>query len=114
MAMRNLSVSPSPPSSSSSPRGPKQTTSPPSLLADQAAQGSSQVIIMACDPTLSDEAEIQFVGGVQTLPDIEHNLQQLRDQRLQARVNSLFIPPQAKPTLRSSDDTLFPLMEKAH
>ncbi|KAG0311881.1 hypothetical protein BGZ97_011573, partial [Linnemannia gamsii] len=31
---------------------------------------------------------------------------------MKERENALYIPPQAKPTLQSSDDTLFPLMEK--
>ncbi|KAK3839799.1 MAG: hypothetical protein J3R72DRAFT_492329 [Linnemannia gamsii] len=44
--------------------------------------------------------------------NLEHNLQRLRAQRLKERENALYIPPQAKPTLQSSDDTLFPLMEK--
>ncbi|KAG0360315.1 hypothetical protein BGX24_005585, partial [Mortierella sp. AD032] len=59
-----------------------------------------------------DSAMIRYVSEIQTVPDIEHNLHQLRDQRLQAGENSHFIPPQAKPTLQSSDGTLFPLMEK--
>ncbi|KAG0271371.1 WD_REPEATS_REGION domain-containing protein, partial [Linnemannia exigua] len=110
MAMRRLSASPSPPNSSSSPRGPKRIKRPHSFPADQAVQDSSQTIIMTC-PKLSDAAKIRFAGGIQTVPDIEHDLDQLRDRRLQARENSFFIPPQAKPTLQSSDDTLFPLME---
>ncbi|KAF9102241.1 WD_REPEATS_REGION domain-containing protein, partial [Mortierella sp. GBA35] len=43
----------------------------------------------------------------------EHDLHRLKTLRLSERDNALYIPPQAKPTLQSSDDTLFPLMEKA-
>ncbi|KAG0054827.1 hypothetical protein BGZ89_002548 [Linnemannia elongata] len=84
---------------------------PPSFLADQAAQDSSQSIITACDPMFCDAANILFVGGIQAAPDIEHNLHQFRDQRLKARENSLFVPPQAKPMFQSSDEALVPLME---
>jgi WD40 repeat protein len=44
---------------------------------------------------------------------VEGDLHRLRVQRLKERENTLYIPPQAKPTLQSSDDTLFPLMEKS-
>ncbi|KAH7028228.1 hypothetical protein BKA57DRAFT_525370 [Linnemannia elongata] len=114
MATRRLSDSPSPLSSSSSSRGPKRIKRPPSFLADQAAQDSSQSIITACDPMFCDAANILFVGGIQAAPDIEHNLHQFRDQRLKARENSLFVPPQAKPTFQSSDEALVPLMEMIH
>ncbi|KAG0293087.1 hypothetical protein BGZ96_003359 [Linnemannia gamsii] len=49
---------------------------------------------------------------VQAIPDVEYSIHRLRSQRLKERENALYIPPQAKPTLQSSDDTLFPLMEK--
>ncbi|KAF9273634.1 hypothetical protein BGZ88_003634, partial [Linnemannia elongata] len=111
MATRRLSDSPSPLSSSSSSRGPKRIKRPPSFLADQAAQDSSQSIITACDPMFCDATNILFVGDFQAAPDIEHNLHQFRDQRLKARENSLFVPPQAKPTFQSSDEALVPLME---
>ncbi|KAG0276562.1 WD_REPEATS_REGION domain-containing protein [Linnemannia exigua] len=86
---------------------------PLSFLGDQAAQDSSQIIITACDPILGDTGSIRFAGGIQTVPDIEESIHQLRDRRLQARENSLFVPPLAKRTLQSSDDTLFPLLEMA-
>lgn len=43
---------------------------------------------------------------------LEHNLQRLSTQRMKERENALYVPPLAKPTLQSSEDTLFPLMEK--
>jgi WD40 repeat protein/energy-coupling factor transporter ATP-binding protein EcfA2 len=49
---------------------------------------------------------------VLAIPDVEYDIHRLRAQRLKERGNPLFIPPQAKPTLQSSDDTLFPLVEK--
>ncbi|KAF9089350.1 hypothetical protein BGX29_012107 [Mortierella sp. GBA35] len=45
--------------------------------------------------------------------DVDYDLRRLRGQRLKGHENALYIPPQAKPTLQSPDDTLFPLMEKA-
>ncbi|KAG0377429.1 hypothetical protein BGX24_006125 [Mortierella sp. AD032] len=51
---------------------------------------------------------------VQAIPDVEDDLHKLRAQRLKERENSLYIPPQAKPTLQSSDHTLFLLMERAY
>ncbi|KAG0380520.1 WD_REPEATS_REGION domain-containing protein, partial [Mortierella sp. AD032] len=48
----------------------------------------------------------------QAIPDVEYGIHRLRSQRLRERENVLYIPPQAKPTLQSSDDTLFPPMEK--
>ncbi|KAF9147678.1 hypothetical protein BG015_010644 [Linnemannia schmuckeri] len=50
---------------------------------------------------------------VQVIPDVEHELHRLRAQRMKERENFLYIPPQARPTLQSCEDTLFPLMEKA-
>ncbi|KAG0362164.1 hypothetical protein BGX24_005186 [Mortierella sp. AD032] len=50
---------------------------------------------------------------VQGIPNVEYDLHRLRMQRLKEPENALYVPPQAKPTLQSSDDSLFPLMEKA-
>ncbi|KAG0297342.1 hypothetical protein BGZ97_004312, partial [Linnemannia gamsii] len=49
---------------------------------------------------------------VLAIPDVEYSIHRLRSQRLKERENVLYIPPQAKPTLQSTDDTFFPLMEK--
>ncbi|KAG0375039.1 hypothetical protein BGX24_009614 [Mortierella sp. AD032] len=53
-----------------------------------------------------------LLARIQGIPDVEYDIHRLRMQRLKEPQNALCIPPQAKPTLRSSDDTLFPLMEK--
>ncbi|KAF8928926.1 WD_REPEATS_REGION domain-containing protein [Haplosporangium gracile] len=50
---------------------------------------------------------------VQAVPAVNHEIYVLKLQRLSERVNAVYIPPQAKPTLKSDDDTLFSLMEKA-
>ncbi|KAG0289220.1 WD repeat-containing protein 38 [Linnemannia gamsii] len=55
----------------------------------------------------------ELLTRVQAAPDVESDLHRLKILRLALRDNALYIPPQAKPTLHSSDDTLFPLMEKA-
>ncbi|KAG0276976.1 hypothetical protein BGZ95_006730 [Linnemannia exigua] len=49
---------------------------------------------------------------VQGVSDVEYDLHRLRMLRLKEGENALYIPPQAKPTLQATDDTLFPLMEK--
>ncbi|KAG0288937.1 hypothetical protein BGZ96_007371 [Linnemannia gamsii] len=46
------------------------------------------------------------------IPDVEYDLYKLKLQRLGERRRGVYIPPQAKPSLKASDDTLFPLMEK--
>ncbi|KAF9099498.1 hypothetical protein BGX23_001643 [Mortierella sp. AD031] len=54
-----------------------------------------------------------LLDRVQSVVDVDRDLHMLRKNRLKERENVLYIPPQARPTLQSSDDTLFPLMEKA-
>ncbi|KAF9912570.1 hypothetical protein EC991_009995 [Linnemannia zychae] len=46
------------------------------------------------------------------VPHVEHDLHRLRVQRLNERENALYVPPQAKPTLQATNETLFPLMER--
>ncbi|KAF8931515.1 hypothetical protein BGZ47_011804, partial [Haplosporangium gracile] len=46
------------------------------------------------------------------VPDVEYDLRKLKAQRLKEREYALYIPPQAKPILHSSDDTVLPLIEK--
>jgi WD40 repeat protein len=53
-----------------------------------------------------------LLAQVQAVSDIEYSIFKLKRQRMKCYSKSLYIPPQAKPTLKSSDDTLFPLMEK--
>ncbi|KAG0300953.1 WD repeat-containing protein 38 [Linnemannia gamsii] len=55
----------------------------------------------------------ELLARVQAAPDVECDLHRLKILRLGVRENALYIPLQAKPTLHASDDTLFPLMEKA-
>ncbi|KAG0297589.1 hypothetical protein BGZ96_005692 [Linnemannia gamsii] len=50
---------------------------------------------------------------VLAIPDVEYDLRSLRRQRMGDHSRSMYIPPQAKPSLKSDDTTLFPLMEKA-
>lgn len=52
-----------------------------------------------------------LLARVLEIPDVEYDLHRLKIQRLEEREHTLYIPPQGKPTLHSSDDTLFPLME---
>ncbi|KAG0298338.1 hypothetical protein BGZ97_004117 [Linnemannia gamsii] len=54
-----------------------------------------------------------LLDKVQAAPAVNHDIHVLKLQRLSERVNPVYIPPQAKPTLKSDEDTLFPLMEKA-
>ncbi|KAF9118360.1 hypothetical protein BGW39_001252, partial [Mortierella sp. 14UC] len=54
-----------------------------------------------------------LLARVQAVPDVEYDLHRLKVQRLKEQENTLYIPPQAKPTLQASNDALFPLMEKA-
>ncbi|KAG0295123.1 hypothetical protein BGZ96_012510 [Linnemannia gamsii] len=62
---------------------------------------------------LSAPPSSPLLARVLAVPDVEYDIQKLRTQRLKERENVLYIPPQAKPTLRSPDNTLFPLMESA-
>ncbi|KAF9129419.1 hypothetical protein BGW39_004186 [Mortierella sp. 14UC] len=55
-----------------------------------------------------------LLDKVLAVPNVDRDLLKLKIQRLNERTTTtLYIPPQAKPTLQSSDDMLFPLMEKA-
>ncbi|KAG0068522.1 hypothetical protein BGZ90_000529, partial [Linnemannia elongata] len=54
-----------------------------------------------------------LLAQVQAVPDVDYDLHKLRAQRLKTRENVLYTPLQAKPSFQSSDDTLFPLMEKS-
>ncbi|KAF9124794.1 hypothetical protein BGW39_007879, partial [Mortierella sp. 14UC] len=50
---------------------------------------------------------------VQNIPSIEYDLHKLRLQRLEEHRSGIYIPPQARSNLQATEDTLFPLMEKA-
>ncbi|KAG0069437.1 hypothetical protein BGZ90_000202 [Linnemannia elongata] len=56
-----------------------------------------------CSPTLT---------RVLRIPDVEHSLHLLRQQRLEEHRKGVYIAPQAKASLLALDDTLFSLMEK--
>ncbi|KAF9122094.1 hypothetical protein BGW39_010048, partial [Mortierella sp. 14UC] len=54
-----------------------------------------------------------LLARAQAVLDVDLDLHRLRTQRLESHNRTVYIPPQAKPTAHSSDDTLFPLMERA-
>ncbi|KAF9899586.1 hypothetical protein EC991_008599 [Linnemannia zychae] len=110
---RRSSDTPSPPSDCSTLRGSKRVKTPSLFLADHAVQNLPQSSIAGYRSTTNDTAIVQSTYDIEAASDVEYTLQLLKNQRLQAREDSLFIPLQAKPTLQSSDETLFPLMEKA-
>jgi len=59
---------------------------------------------------LSELASPSLLDRVQNRPDIDGALRLLKKQRTKARGNSVYIPPQAKPSFNSLDDSQFPLM----
>ncbi|KAG0208213.1 hypothetical protein BGX28_000740 [Mortierella sp. GBA30] len=61
---------------------------------------------------ISPLASPSLLDLVQDIQDVEDDLRKLRERRLEARRNAVYIPPQAKSSLRAPDSTLFPLMEK--
>ncbi|KAF9909800.1 hypothetical protein EC991_007971 [Linnemannia zychae] len=65
----------------------------------------------ALQAPLPTSTSSMLLTQVQAIPDVEYDIHRMRIQRLKERENALYIPPQAKPTLQSSSDTLFPLME---
>ena len=56
-------------------------------------------------------ASPSLLDRVQDRPDVEGSISALRKRRTMER-NDVYIPPQAKPSLQSPDDTRFPLMDK--
>lgn len=63
---------------------------------------------------LTPPASFPLLTKVHNIPNVEFELNNVKKQRLAHTVNPLYIPPQAKPSLQSTDDdALFPLMEKA-
>ncbi|KAG0245111.1 hypothetical protein BGX31_007955 [Mortierella sp. GBA43] len=54
-----------------------------------------------------------LLDRVQERLDVEGVLRQLKKQRLKARRNAIYIPPQAKPNLQASEESRFSLMEAA-
>jgi len=52
-----------------------------------------------------------LLDRAQNKPDVEGSLRQLRKTRLEHQKDTIYIPPQAKASLKASDDDHFPLME---
>jgi len=61
---------------------------------------------------LSELASPSLLDRVQNRSDVDGTLRLLRKQRLKERSNSVYIPPQAKSSITSLDDSQFPLMGK--
>jgi len=57
-------------------------------------------------------ASPSLLDRVQDRPDVERSIRILRKRCTMERSNVVYIPPQAKPSLQSPDDTRFPLMDK--
>ncbi|KAF9358182.1 hypothetical protein BGX34_009039, partial [Mortierella sp. NVP85] len=53
-----------------------------------------------------------LLDRVQNRPDVEGNIRIMRKQRMKEQSDAVYVPPQAKPSLQSSDDSRFPLMER--
>ncbi|KAI8346005.1 hypothetical protein B0O80DRAFT_503828 [Mortierella sp. GBAus27b] len=62
--------------------------------------------------TLPELGSPSLLDQVQNRPDVEGNIRVLRKQRTKQRGSTVYIPPQAKPNVQSSDDARFPLMER--
>ncbi|KAF9350015.1 hypothetical protein BGX34_001454, partial [Mortierella sp. NVP85] len=63
---------------------------------------------------LPELASPSLLDRVQNRPDVDGALRLLRKQRTKARGNNVYIPPLAKPSFNSLDDSQFPLMEKVN
>ncbi|KAF8943604.1 hypothetical protein BGZ47_005249 [Haplosporangium gracile] len=61
---------------------------------------------------MSEPMSSTLLSRIQAIPDVEYHLHRLRQNRFSQHQKGVYIPPQAKPSLQSKDDTLFPLMEK--
>jgi len=59
-------------------------------------------------------ASPSLLDRVQNKPDVEGTLRQLRKQRLKEQGINVYIQPQAKASLKASDDDRFPLLEKVN
>ena len=84
--------------------------------------GKKQTLYKACrkrgpDPyplkiILPELASPSLLDRVQNRPDVEGNIRLLRKQRTKGKGNTVYIPPQAKPSLQAADSARFLLMEK--
>ncbi len=59
-------------------------------------------------------ASSSLLDRVQNKPDVEVDLRKLRRQRLKERGDDVYISPQAKPSLKASDKTLFDLKARVN
>ncbi|KAK3827431.1 MAG: WD40-repeat-containing domain protein [Benniella sp.] len=55
-----------------------------------------------------------LLNRVQDKPDVETNLRQLKKRRINERGNVVYIPPQAKASLHTSDELRFPLTDRVN
>ncbi|KAG0287697.1 hypothetical protein BGZ96_008401 [Linnemannia gamsii] len=63
---------------------------------------------------LTPPANFPLLAKVHKIPNVEFKLNEVKNQRLEDTFNALYIPPQGKPNLQSTeDDELFPMMKKA-
>ncbi|KAK3823459.1 MAG: WD40-repeat-containing domain protein [Benniella sp.] len=69
-------------------------------------------IIYPLKVTLPQLGLSSLLDRVQNRPDVEGNIRLMRKQRTQGRGGAIYISPQAKLSLQSSDDSRFSLMEK--
>ncbi|KAK3846609.1 MAG: hypothetical protein J3R72DRAFT_223451 [Linnemannia gamsii] len=74
------------------------------------AEGSSTSLKKKARKTSKKQDKAEFRPIAAAIPSVDCNLHRLKDLRLEEQDNALYIPPQAKPSLQSSDDTLFPLL----
>ena len=97
-----------------------------SILKDLATNGDAkrQALYRTCQGkgatsftlkvALPELASPSLLDRVQNRPDVDGTLRLLRKQRTKARGNNVYIPPQAKPSLNSLEDSQFPLMGKVN
>ncbi|KAF9129533.1 WD_REPEATS_REGION domain-containing protein, partial [Linnemannia schmuckeri] len=62
--------------------------------------------------SLSTQTPEPELDQVQEISKVEYDLRTLRSQRITDYSQPIYVAPMAKPSLRASDDILFPLMDK--
>jgi WD40 repeat protein len=62
--------------------------------------------------SLQELGSPSLLERVQSIPDVDTNIRMLRTQRIKGRINTVYIPLQAKPSLQATDDNKFDLMKK--
>ncbi|KAG0375128.1 hypothetical protein BGX24_009504 [Mortierella sp. AD032] len=92
---------------------PQHPTAPSATETDSEdlTHSPSNALQLLSTPNIAEsKAEVPALSA--DVSDVEYDLHRLRMRRLKEPEHDLYVPPQAKPALQSSDDTLFPLMEK--